>query len=583
MERPQPAQSRWPQRWAVLFCVGMVGALWFASQSTWALSNRVEGADGWLVREPTAPEWIRDVFGEGVASFVDTPKELYLREEVPEGVLPRAAEVETLEWLVLDDTKVTDADLAPFESHPNLKGVRLQGTRITDRTLKVLASLPSLRTVTLTRTRVSPEGIAAFRKAKPKVEIGIDAATEVGLQPYVESKRLFFNNGSGGVPTTESSTAIPGGLTVRGPLESGLVDAAGKLTINDLRLEDLTITDEIDRLVKGQPIENISLERVELTAVGAAAFAECPLKRLQMREVRIDAGAARSLARLSLDALWMSDVEFAEGEAQGLSGLEATQMNISGDLHIAPEDRFENLRVQRLGLHGVVLPSKTPLFTESRIPQLQARYMTLDASTASRLAAVPTKSLSFSFVSIAGNDPSWITSCGMSSLRIEQQHLSRRELEALAALPLDTLTLSGVTLEPGSDALFADFNARSLKIDQLTVEQARALAGSELEELVVYNEILESDVLLAIGEMSQLETLNVKIQAVVRKEALESVADLPNLKKWHLNMVVPMSVSDAYWPKLAARRPALDLTVDAVGSAYRRIWPPAEPGNEPLE
>ena len=88
----EPPPSRWRQRAAVLFCAVVIAAIWGAAQSDWAFGNRVMRAGGYLNADSTAPDWIRDTFGEGVAVMFDTPRELYLRKEIPDGLLERAAE-----------------------------------------------------------------------------------------------------------------------------------------------------------------------------------------------------------------------------------------------------------------------------------------------------------------------------------------------------------------------------------------------------------------------------------------------------------------------------------------------------------
>ena len=257
----QPVPLRWRQRAAVVFCVAVIAAIWGASQSDWALANRVMRAGGYLNADPTAPGWIRDTFGEGVAVMFDTPRELYLRKEIPDGLLERAAEIESLHWLVLDFSDVTDEELAVFTGHAELRGLRLDGTSISDRSLAVFESLPKLKSIHLRGSLVSPAGLAAFRQARPRVEVEIDPATEAGLAPYVRARRASFS-------PLESQNS----LTITGPPDRGLLDAAEQLTFSRLCLTDLTADADIARLVAGRQLQEVELTGVELSAETAAAF-----------------------------------------------------------------------------------------------------------------------------------------------------------------------------------------------------------------------------------------------------------------------------------------------------------------------
>ena len=110
-------------------------------------------------------------------------------------IYPMAARIEELS---LARSSVTDAGVMSMPSLPNARSVRLDNTGLTDvgitavlsrtldaevvnlvntpatdRAFTALGQLPYLRKVYLYGTKVSPDGVAAFRQARPGVEVNV--------------------------------------------------------------------------------------------------------------------------------------------------------------------------------------------------------------------------------------------------------------------------------------------------------------------------------------------------------------------------------------------------------------------------
>lgn len=575
MDTSQPAPSRWSQRLAILFCVAVIVALWFASQSSWALNNKVERAGGAITKAQTAPSWIRNTFGEGIASLFDSPKELFLREYVPEGILEHAAEVESFEWIVLNGTDATDEDLAPLAGHPNLSGVRLDYTQVSDPTLKVLATLPKLKFLSLSLTKVTPQGLTDFKKAKPNVEVAIDAATEVGLRPYIDAGIASFSDGIGGLPQTTSSAKFPGTLTINASLEEPLVGIASKLLIGELHLQDLTASKTVAELVKDQPIQWLKLERVELTPEVASAFHSLPLKRVELIDVVFTSGSAEALSDHSLDELQMKNVTFAEGEPERISELKSHNGSLSGSLNLASVDRFPKFNCTSLNISQLVLPKGLVPFSELSTSHLSVHDMTMSSSLAAQFAASAKDALSFDQVEIENDerDVSWIESCRAQSVSLWQIQLSTEEFQRLVSQQREQLALYSVTLEADATPLFADISATAFATNQLTAGQAEQLVHSNVTDLAIDTTLADDDVLRTISNMKQLKRLSLNLKDASRT-TLDALTALPQLEHCFIGLDGLLPVGVDYWKLLSEHRSNLNLRVVLLVRRNQRVWPP---------
>jgi hypothetical protein len=76
-----------------------------------------------------------------------------------------------LEYLSLEQSKVTDAGMKRLETLYNLAGLRLKGTAITDLSIDSIGRLQNLREVNLENTNVTKNGIEKLRKQLPDCKI----------------------------------------------------------------------------------------------------------------------------------------------------------------------------------------------------------------------------------------------------------------------------------------------------------------------------------------------------------------------------------------------------------------------------
>jgi hypothetical protein len=74
----------------------------------------------------------------------------------------------------LDNTGLTDVGITAVLSRTlDAETVNLVNTPATDRAFAALGQLPFLRKVYLYGTKVTPDGVAAFRRARPGVEVNV--------------------------------------------------------------------------------------------------------------------------------------------------------------------------------------------------------------------------------------------------------------------------------------------------------------------------------------------------------------------------------------------------------------------------
>lgn len=115
--------------------------------------------------------------------------------DVDAQAMEQIQDLASLEWLILDGTRITDDMLAPLASNARLESLYLASTPITDRGLEQIAKLRGLKRLQLSQTQVtdsglmhlnplteleslwlhgtsvSEEGVATLQEALPQVEI----------------------------------------------------------------------------------------------------------------------------------------------------------------------------------------------------------------------------------------------------------------------------------------------------------------------------------------------------------------------------------------------------------------------------
>lgn len=93
-----------------------------------------------------------------------------------------------LRRLHLQRTAVTDAGLVSIAAIPRLEYLNLYGTAITDAGLQALIACTTLRELYLWQTKVSAEGVAAFAAARPDVAVSspFSGGTDQGAPPSAD-------------------------------------------------------------------------------------------------------------------------------------------------------------------------------------------------------------------------------------------------------------------------------------------------------------------------------------------------------------------------------------------------------------
>lgn len=544
MGRPEQASNALRRRTVIVFCAAVLFGLWMFSQSEKLLIDRVYEAGGYVDTEPTAPAWIRDTFGDTAAGWFDSLTELGLRDEIPDGVLERAAKVESLRVLDLDSSGVSDANLAPFAGHPNLQRVVLRDTGVGDDVFAVLESLPALRQVSLELTHVTPGGLAAFRKARPDVRIEIDPATEAGLGRFARLHQAGY--------------AGPGGeLSLTGAVSPDFFDIAAGLPFGSLTLSDLRTGDDVVRLVAARHPSRLHLRRVELTPDFVPAATKGGLCELVLEVGSLPKEAAAPLASVSIESLVLRRVTFGPRAAPALAGIYARDLSIE-DMRLNGNDDLGGVGADRITLFGVVLADRGAGIDRLRCRELAASGLTLDPDAARRLAAVASESLT-----LARTGPNEAVEAALAKVaarRVELRnvYLTDKAFAALAAADLDSLALNNVTSPEGAEAAFANPKVRSLEVGRFTDALAQALAGSGVHELSFSVPVSGDAPLASLAKMRRLQRAVLCLSATT-DAGLAQLAPLPELRKLTILFYPPINITRTGLERLAAERPGLRI------------------------
>ncbi len=122
--------------------------------------------------EPREPQWIRTILGDEF--FRDVWSILLegpgFNDEQLRNISDMAV-VESVSYLCLVRTRVTDAGLVGLQQWTALYGLLIQDTAITEAGLENLKTLRKLDHVILTRTQVTDEGVAKLQQALPNCKI----------------------------------------------------------------------------------------------------------------------------------------------------------------------------------------------------------------------------------------------------------------------------------------------------------------------------------------------------------------------------------------------------------------------------
>jgi CubicO group peptidase (beta-lactamase class C family) len=234
--------------------------------------------------------------------------------------------------VLLDRSRVTDADLAHLKGLAHLSNLQLWDTAITDAGLVYLQGLPSLKTLDLTRTRVTDAGLAHLKGLKHLEMLGLigDAITDAGLahlKAMTGLKILLLSSTrvtGAGLAHLEGLTALRV-LYLSGPqiTDAGLEHLAAltgleKLEISDTRLEGPGLAH-----LKGLAhFRELFLNRTRVTDAGLAHLAGMTgLQTLYLDNCRItDAGLAHIEGLTELRTLWLGSTDVSDA---GLSHLRA--------------------------------------------------------------------------------------------------------------------------------------------------------------------------------------------------------------------------------------------------------------------
>ncbi len=217
---------------------------------------------------PPGPSWLRDVLGDDFFINVD-----YLGLDDTEIT---DAEIEHLKYLPqlinlsLTQTKITDIGLVQLENLNQLEYLWLSSTEITDAGLKHLKGLNSLQKIDLGWTKITDAGLKHLKGMNNLkiLDLCCTKITDVGLEQLGEMKQL------------ESLYLTKTSIT-----DAGLKQLGGLKLLQTLYLDETSITDAgVEQLKSLSQLQELSLDETKITDAGLKHLQG--LKRLQFIAIR---------------------------------------------------------------------------------------------------------------------------------------------------------------------------------------------------------------------------------------------------------------------------------------------------------
>lgn len=548
----------------------MVALTFSYSQSDVAFAKRMMQSNGFLRLTPTAPAWMRRSVplgaGESLAVWFDTPTEFFVGTDVSAETLKRAAEIESLRWVVFDNREITERHVVAFEGHPTIKGIRLANTDVTDDIFPVLESLPELAFVSLSMTNVTPEGLEAFRERHPNIEIEVDPLTASGLLKIANGRARFDSEGG-----------AAGTLMLRGPIDDELLSAAKRLPVRRLVLEGIDAGKHLTGLVEAQRIEYLHIRGGTLDVSFAKAVSVSGLSILELSEISLTTSVATALANSRPTSINLEAVVWEpHALATLLDGTRLDYLRLQG-LSLSDDDVFQSVSVQDLVLDRVGFRMISQPFTNASIEYLRLNEIEADGTIFAELAGLPSRGLAVAAPAI--RDPAqgaWLTACRASYVSLARLTLNSADAKALAAAPINHLLMSEINWREGSPAAFENARVQNIDCDRLPSELAQPLTGSAIEELII-RERVPGPFAAVLGRLKNLKQLVVHVESPT-PEQIAALVDAPALEQVNLTLISPPTLPPEFWRQLAESRPDLRLSVYVEvplpdGRMSKRLWP----------
>ncbi len=551
-------RKKWPQRLAVTAVVAITAAGFSYSQSDLAFARRLEESGGTVMFGGTSPDWISHWLGEPVALWFDTPIGVTCSKRVPDDVVRRIAEIETLRWIGLEHWNLTDESFAAFKGHPSLKEVRLTNTLVTDDVFESLETLPQLRLAMLSWTEVSPGGLSDFRERHPDVAVDVDPLTALGLGRYAADGRVKVR------PDWERFPH----LTISGPIDDTLVTALKDLPLDTLWLDGVKEEGKLVSLLQGGQLRSFHMSGGTLEADAAAALTATGVRDVSLGSMRLSAAAAAALSRASLHNVSLNAVDLDTAalatllEDWDLSSFEQMALNV-----------------------GCPLDADTvsSLVTGAAMLQ-QGAVVKLDAGTLAALRNLVTfPEDPYATMIRPRSEVDWPEFFPGRTLSLSNMHILADDASALAKCPLESLDLTNIAWGEGAISNLKKFQAKRLDLydtSGLPRELSAALADGQMVELSIRTGP-DGSLLNEIAKMSRLQSLSIQVSEATGDQLTE-IASLPNLRSFHVIYQPSIDLPEDFWQKLAKRYPSMEIQAyieERLGAesrmyySMRHVWP----------
>ncbi len=122
-------------------------------------------------------EWLKQEVGEDFAQVLDTIAGIrFAGPKVDDGhidyLVSRRALLDTLHWLDLSNSQITNQGLLKLAAFANLRKIDLRGTRISNAGMQLEKSLPKLEWLGLSGTAVNWFGRFRLKRRRPDLQFG---------------------------------------------------------------------------------------------------------------------------------------------------------------------------------------------------------------------------------------------------------------------------------------------------------------------------------------------------------------------------------------------------------------------------
>ena len=207
---------------------------------------------------------------------------------IPWDKFDAAAEMKTLENLIISDTRLSETALQKIALIPHLKYLTLKNTEIDQNGVRHLAQLKSLSGLYLIETKISPNALSHLQASDSLIKLHIEssAINDAHLAQIAKLQQLTF-------------LMLPGASIT----DQGLIPLAQMQYLNRLLIPGTDITDAgISSLIPSESLTHLELTNTQITDKCTESLLQIPrLRRIRVYGTRMSPDAIDRLRVAGID------------------------------------------------------------------------------------------------------------------------------------------------------------------------------------------------------------------------------------------------------------------------------------------